>query len=100
MISSSESLFLISIVEYHKNNPHISIDLCILLCYNIGINWEARQKNISEHGYTGDSEEGYVVTFSDCVETCGNDLSIIKNSIELKILLNLAASQAVAVFVE
>ncbi len=35
-------------------------------------------------GYTGDNEEGYVVTFSDGVETCGNDLSITKNGIELK----------------
>ena len=35
-------------------------------------------------GYTGNEEEGYVVTFSDGVETCGNDLSITKNGIELK----------------
>ncbi len=35
-------------------------------------------------GYTGNEEEGYVVTFSDGVETCGNELSITKNGIELK----------------
>ena len=40
-----------------------------------------RYKRLS---YTGNAEEGYVVTFSDGVETCGNDLSITKNGIELK----------------
>ena len=40
-----------------------------------------RYKRLS---YTGNSEDGYVVTFSDGVETCGNKLSITKNGIELK----------------
>lgn len=40
-----------------------------------------RYKRLS---YTGNGEEGYVVTFSDGVETCGNELSITKNGIELK----------------
>ena len=40
-----------------------------------------RYKRLS---YTGNSEDGYVVTFSDGVETCGNSLSITKNGIELK----------------
>lgn len=40
-----------------------------------------RYKRLS---YTDNGEEGYVVTFSDGVETCGNELSITKNGIELK----------------
>jgi hypothetical protein len=40
-----------------------------------------RYKRLS---YTGNDEEGYTVTFSDGVETCGNELSITKNGIELK----------------
>jgi hypothetical protein len=40
-----------------------------------------RYKRLS---YTGNDEEGYKVTFSDGVETCGNELSITKNGIELK----------------
>ncbi len=40
-----------------------------------------RYKRLS---YTGNGEDGYVVTFSDGVETCGNTLSITKNGIELK----------------
>ena len=35
-------------------------------------------------GYTGNAEDGYTVTFSDGVETNGNDISITKNGIELK----------------
>lgn len=40
-----------------------------------------RYKRLS---YTGNDEEGYTVTFSDGVETCGNELSITRNGIELK----------------
>ena len=40
-----------------------------------------RYKRLS---YTGNDEEGYTVTFSDGVQSCGNELSITKNGVELK----------------